>query len=408
MLKNNAVRKDFKMLSETMEGYPLGYFDNAATTLKPQSVIQAITDYYEKYSVNIHRGDYEISYQVTDKVEKARINMADFINASSFEQIIYTSGATESLNLVAMGYGLTHLKKGDVILTTEAEHASNILPWFEVAKATGAIIRYFPMNEEGLITDIDGVLSSDVKVVTLAHVSNVLGHINPVEEIIEKAHHVGAIVVLDGAQSAPHLKIDVQALDVDFFAFSGHKMLGPTGIGVLYGKQQLLDELTPLLSGGGANARFNMLGEVVLKGSPAKFEAGTPHIAGILGLDAAIEYLKEVGMDDIHAYELELRDYAYEAMKEMDHLKIYNPSARTGIIAFNVKGIFSQDVCAYLSKYGFALRAGNHCAKVLHEVIKTNDTCRLSLYLYNTKDEIDRFLEVIKDITLEKTVELYI
>lgn len=405
---NNTLKKDFKMLNETMEGYPLGYFDNAATTLKPQSVIQAISDYYEKYSVNIHRGDYDISFKVTDMVEKARDNMATFINAQSADEIIYTSGATEALNLVAMGYGLANLQKGDVILTTEAEHASNILPWFEVAKKTGAIIKYLPMDEEGKITDYTSLLTQDVKVVTMAHVSNVLGHINPVEDIIKKAHEVGAIVILDGAQSTPHLKIDVQALDVDFFAFSGHKMLGPTGIGVLYGKEKLLQELMPLKSGGGANARFNIFGEVVLKGSPAKFEAGTPHIAGILGFDAAITYLNEVGMDKIHAYELELRNYAYEALKKMDHITIYNPSAQSGIISFNVKGIFSQDVCAYLSKFGFALRAGNHCAKVLHGVIKTNDTCRLSLYLYNTKEEIDRFIEVIKDITLEKTIALYI
>ncbi len=405
---NNTLKNDFKMLKETMEGHPLGYFDNAATTLKPQSVIQAISDYYEKYSVNIHRGDYDISYKVTDMVEKARVNMAHFINAQSADEIIYTSGATEALNLVAMGYGLTHLQEGDVILTTEAEHASNILPWFEVSKKTGAIIKYMPMDEEGIITDYESVLTKDVKVVTMAHVSNVLGHINPVEEIVQKAHEVGAIVILDGAQSAPHLKIDVKALDVDFFAFSGHKMLGPTGIGVLYGKQHLLEELMPLKSGGGANARFNIFGEVVLKGSPAKFEAGTPHIAGILGFDAAITYLNEVGMDKISAYELKLRKYAYEALKDMDHITIYNPSAQSGIISFNVKGIFSQDVCAYLSKFGFALRAGSHCAKVLHEVIKTNDTCRLSLYLYNTKEEIDRFIEVIKDITLEKTVALYI
>lgn len=406
MIDVNTLRKDFDMLKQTMEGHPLVYFDNAATTLKPQSVSQRLMHYYTHQSVNIHRGDYELSFKLTDEVEKARQHVAKFIGAQS-DEIIYTSGATQSLNQIAFGYGLNILQEGDVILTTQTEHASNLLPWFEIARQKKAIVKYFEVNEEGEITNFDAI-DETVKIITIAHVSNVLGHINPIKEIATRGHAVGAIVVVDAAQSVPHLQIDVSDLDVDFMAFSGHKMLGPTGIGVLYGKANLLDDMTPHIWGGGANSRFNKEGEVLLKKAPARFEAGTPNIAGILGLDSAISYLEAVGLNKIHAYELELRQYAYEKMKQLDHVEIYNPTANTGLIAFNVKGIFAQDTCAYLSHFGFALRGGNHCAKILHEVIKAHDTCRLSLYLYNSKDEIDRFIEVLAEVTLEKTVDLYL
>lgn len=409
MLDAKTLRKDFKMLEVKMADHPLVYFDNAATTFKPSSVIDAINKYYATESVSVHRGDYEISYRLTSEVEQARQHMASFINANAHE-IIYMSGATEALNQVAYGFGLDYLKEGDVILTTLGEHSSNILPWFEVAKTTGAKIEYIQMNNEGIIDlkSYSKQIRPEVKIVTLAQVSNVLGHINPIKEMTQLAHEVGAIVVVDGAQSIPHLKVDMKDLNVDFFAFSGHKMLGPTGIGVLYGKYGLLEKMKPIKLGGGANARFNKKGEVLLSEIPTRFEAGTPNIAGILGLDAAITYLEKVGQNNIHAYEKELRNYLMSQIEEMDHLTIYNPSAESGIVSFNVKDIFAQDVCSYLNHYGFALRAGNHCAKILHEVIGSNETCRISLYFYNTKEEIDRFVEVISEISLEKTIDLYL
>lgn len=403
------IRQDFPILTRTMEDKPLIYFDNAATTFKPQVVIDAVTNYYLNESVNIHRGDYALSHDVSNHFDEVRRKVARFINASE-KEIIFTSGASEALNIVAMGYGMKYLKKGDVILTTEAEHASNILPWFNVAKKTGAIVEYIPMDEQGRLTidDVQSVMSERVKVIVIAHVSNVLGYINPMKEISQLAHEYGAIVVCDGAQSVAHMPIDVIDLDVDFFGFSAHKMCGPTGVGVLYGKYELLEKSDPLLYGGGSNARFNTCGDVTLKHSPEKFESGTRNIEGVLGFGAAIDYLNNLGMNNIEQYEQELHHYLMGHLKEMDNLIIYNPDADTAITAFNVKGIFAQDVAAYLSKYGIALRAGNHCAKILLEVLGTNETLRCSLYFYNTKEEIDTFINVLKDITLEKTIDMYL
>ena len=403
------IRKDFPILKKKMEDKPLIYFDNAATTFKPQAVIDAVTNYYVNESVNIHRGDYALSHDVSNHFENVRQQVADFIGAQK-KEIIFTSGASEALNIVANGYGLKYLKEGDVILTTEAEHASNILPWFNVAKKTGAIVEYIPMDSEGRLTieDVKSALHDKVKVILIAHVSNVLGYINPIQEISKLAHEIGAVVVCDGAQSVAHMPIDVKALDVDFFGFSAHKMCGPTGVGVLYGKYELLEASDPLLYGGGSNARFNTCGDVTLKHSPDKYESGTRNIEGVLGFGAAIEYLNEIGMDKVHEIETELHDYLMAKLKELDNLIIYNPEADTAITAFNVKGIFAQDVAAYLSSFGIACRAGNHCPKILLEVLRTNETLRCSLYFYNTKEEIDTFVDVLKGITLEKTIDMYL
>ena len=392
-----------------MEDKPLIYFDNAATTFKPQAVIDAVTNYYVNESVNIHRGDYALSHDVSNHFENVRQQVADFIGAQK-KEIIFTSGASEALNIVANGYGLKYLKEGDVILTTEAEHASNILPWLNVAKKTGAIVEYIAMDREGRLTieDVKSALHDKVKVILIAHVSNVLSYINPIQEISKLAHEIGAVVVCDGAQSVAHMPIDVKALDVDFFGFSAHKMCGPTGVGVLYGKYELLEASDPLLYGGGSNARFNTCGDVTLKHSPDKYESGTRNIEGVLGFGAAIEYLNEIGMDKVHEIETELHDYLMAKLKELDNLIIYNPEADTAITAFNVKGIFAQDVAAYLSSFGIACRAGNHCAKILLEVLRTNETLRCSLYFYNTKEEIDTFVDVLKGITLEKTIDMYL
>lgn len=403
------IRQDFPILKKKMEDKPLIYFDNAATTFKPQAVIDAVINYYTNESVNIHRGDYQLSHEVSTHFEDVRQSVADFIGAQK-KEIIFTSGASESLNIVAQGYGMKHLKEGDVILTTEAEHASNILPWFNVAKKKKAIVEYIPMDNEGRLTieDVKSVLTDKVKVIVIAHVSNVLGYVNPIKEICKLAHEIGAVVVCDGAQSVAHMPIDVEELDVDFFGFSAHKMCGPTGVGVLYGKYELLEASDPLLYGGGSNARFNTCGDVTLKHAPDKFESGTRNIEGVLGLGAAIDYLKSIGMDEVVNIERELYEYLMEKLLELDNLIIYNPKADTAITAFNVKGIFAQDVAAYLSSFGIALRAGNHCAKILLEVLGTNETLRCSLYFYNTKEEIDTFVDVLKEITLEKTIDMYL
>ena len=398
MLDVQSIRKDFPMLNgKTMQGKPLVYLDNGATTLKPQCVIDAMTDYYTHYSGNAHRGDYDISHEVDESYEHTREIVKDFIHANRKEEIVMTSGATESLNLVAFGYGMTHLHEGDEILLTVAEHASNILPWFEVVKHTGAHISYIPLTEEGCLTleNVKKATTSHTKIISIAHVTNVLGFEAPMKDICKWAHDHGIIVVCDGAQSVPHMKVDVQDMDVDFLAFSGHKMCGPTGVGVLYGKYDLLCDTNPLHFGGGSNARFYMNGEVSLKNPPYKFEAGTPHIASVIGLGAAIEYLNKIGMDTIHQYELELRQYCIDQMKNVDQVILYNEKA-VGPIAFNIKGVFSQDAGSLFNKYGVAVRSGQHCAKLLDVFLNVSTTLRASLYFYNTKEDVDRFIEACK------------
>lgn len=405
MFDVNKIRNDFPMIKNNKD---LAYFDSSATSFKPQSVIDAINEYYTKYNSNIHRGDYDISIQASKAYDDARIAVAKFINANDSKEVVFTNGTTNSLNIVAYGYCLKYLKKGDVILTTLEEHASNILPLFRVAKLTGAEIKYIQLNDDATF-NIDNYLKCfenyNVKFVSLPQISNVMGYVNPVKEIVKIAHQNNAIVNIDGAQSVPHIKVDVKDLDIDFLSFSSHKMLGPAGIGVLYGKYALLEKMDPEHLGGGANARYDVDGNIILKNVPEVFEAGTPNIEGVIGLKAAIEYLDNIGMNNIEEYGKELSKYFMDKLSKIDNVIIYNKKADTGIVTFNMKGIFAQDAASYFNKNGIAVRTGNHCAKILFNVIGATETIRASMYLYNTKEEIDKFIEVIKNTTLEKCVD---
>jgi len=398
MFDVQKVRQDFPMLNgKKMHNQPLIYLDNGATTLKPQAVIDSVCEYLTNYSGNAHRGDYDLSHEVDEKYESAREIIQTFINAKRREEIVFTSGSTDSLNMIAYGYGQTHLKQGDEVLLTVAEHASNTLPWFDVAQSTGAVIRYIELDKQGRIVldNVKKAINEHTKIISIAEVTNVLGFDAPIKEICAYAHERGIIVVVDGAQSVPHKVTDVQATDIDFLAFSGHKMCGPTGIGVLYGKYDLLCETKPTRLGGGSNSRYNSCGVVTLKKPPYKFEAGTPHIEGAIGLGAAAQYLLSLGMDDVRAYEKELRSYCIKKMKTLDNVVIYNEHSE-GAIAFNIKNVFAQDGASLFNTYGIAVRAGQHCAKILDEFLNVTFTLRVSFYFYNTKEEIDTFIEVCK------------
>lgn len=401
------IREDFPMLKHQMQGCDLIYFDNAATTFKPKCVIDAVVHYYENLGVNCHRGDYELSYQVDTAYENCRKAVAKFIHADE-KEIVFTSGASASLNMIAYSYG-KFLQEGDVILSCEAEHASNILPWLKVAEEKGCVVEYIELDQEGRLTisNFKKAMHDRVKVVALAQVTNVLGFLVPMKEITQIAHEYGAVVVMDIAQSAPHLSVDVKDIDCDFAAFSAHKMCGPTGIGVLYGKYDWLQKMDPFMVGGGSNARFDMCGNILLKDAPYKFETGTPAIEAVLGFHAAIDYLSNIGMDNIHAYEKELHDYAIEKLSKLENVEIYNPTADGGIITFNIKGVFAQDAASYFNSNGIAVRAGQHCAKLLMERLQTGATLRASCTFYNTKDEVDRFVEVCKNATIENCLNVF-
>ncbi len=403
MFDVKKIREDFPMLKNDCV-----YLDNAATTFKPWKVIDAVTKYYTELSVNIHRGDYDLSYQVSEEYDQSRKTVAKFINSDERE-VVFTSGASSSLNLVAYGYGQKYLKEGDVVLSSEAEHASNILPWFKACEVTKATVEYIPLTPEGVMTveSFKSAMHDRVKVVSIASVSNVMGQLIPIKEITKIAHEYGAIVVIDGAQSVPHLKTDVKEWDIDFLAFSAHKMCGPTGVGVLYGKYELLEMTDPFMLGGGSNARFDICGNILLKNSPYKFEAGTPAIEAVLGLKAAIEYLMDIGMDQIEAYEAELKTYFVSRLDEMPNITVYNKSAHTGIVTFNVNGVFAQDAATFLNSKKIAVRAGNHCAKILIELLDTSETIRASFYFYNTKEDIDKFIDAVKEVTVENCVGLF-
>ena len=405
MFDVNKVRNDFPMFKNNPN---LIYFDSAATSFKPQCVIDRVKEYYEKFNTSIHRGDYDLSVSISKEYDDTREIVRHFLNASDKKCIVFTNGASSSLNLVAYGWGQKYLKKGDVILTTEAEHASNILPWFKVAEVTGATIEYIPLNENATF-NMDNYIkcfeNKNIKVVTMTQVSNVMGYVYPIKEITKIAHEHGAIVNVDGAQSVPHIKVDVTDLDIDFLSFSSHKMCGPAGIGVLYGKYDLLQASDPFMLGGGSNARFDICGNILLKNAPDKFEAGTPDIEGVLGLNSAIKYLESIGMENIESYGKELTQYFIEQLSKLDNVEIYNKDSEAGIVTFNMKGIFAQDAASYFNKNGIAVRSGNHCAKILINVIGVSESIRASMYFYNTKQEVDKFIEVIKDTTLEKCVD---
>ncbi len=406
MLDVETIKKDFPMLNgKTMNDKPLVYLDNGATTFKPKQVIETVNHFYNDITSNIHRGDYEIAYKADVAYDHCRETIAKFINCEP-KEVVFTSGASASLNMAAYSCGLCKLKKDDVILITEAEHASNVLPWFRVAEKTGAKVEYIPLTQEGRISieNFEAAMDERVRIVAVASVTNVLGYIAPVKQICEIAHKYGAIVVVDGAQSVPHMPTDVKEWDCDLLAFSGHKMIGPSGVGVLYGKYQILQEMEPMMLGGGANSRFDVCGNVLLKEAPFKFEAGTPNIEGVMGLDAAAQYLMNIGMANIAEYEKELHAYMTKELSKLDNVIVYNPNGDSGIVAFNVKDIFSQDAAGYLNSQGVAVRSGNHCAKILVNFLKVSDTIRASLYLYNTKADVDALIEALKTCTIENCI----
>ena len=410
-MDSNQIRKDFPILKRTMSDHPLIYMDNSATTLKPRPVIDAVMNYYTYLGANAHRGDYEMSAQVDQAFEGARKTAQKFINAKYTEEIVFTSGSTQGLNEVALMLAHDKLKDGDVILTDEAEHASSILPWMMASKRLE--IRYIPLDDQGKITmeNVRKVMDETVKVICVAHVSNVLGFEAPVKEMAALAHSYGAYMIVDGAQSAPHLPIDVQDMDMDFFILSAHKMCGPTGIGILYGKKDLLESLNPVYYGGESNARFYKNGVVTLKHTPWKFESGTQPIEGAIGMAAAMDYLTAIGKENIHAYEWELKQYFLSKVEKMDTIKLYNATSQSGICTFNVldhgKLIPAQDVASFLNTKGIAVRSGQHCAKLLPDVIGAFGTCRASFYIYNTKEEIDTLVEALQEATLENCVNIF-
>jgi len=387
-------REDFPMLENNII-----YMDNGATTFKPQAVLDKMNEYYTKYCANCHRGDYNISYQVDLEYEDTRDLVQEFLGAANREEIIFTSGTTEALNMIVSGFFNNILEAGDEIILSRSEHASNILPWYRLAKEKHAHIKYVDLDEKYHVSldNIKKAITSKTKIIALAHVTNVIGDIRPIKEISEIAHEKGIFVVVDGAQSTPHMKIDVVDLDCDFFTFSGHKMLGPTGIGVLYGRKELLEEMEPLNLGGGMSDSFDSENEIYLKALPNRLEAGTPNIAGVLGLGEAIRYIKTIGIDKIKEHEINLRKYLVDKLILIPHIDIINMHSDTGIIAFNIDGIFSQDVAYYLNKYNICVRAGSHCAKILKNATGVTNTVRISLYMYNNYEEIDELVELLTD-----------
>lgn len=390
------IRELFPILTQEVNGNPLVYLDSAATSQKPVQVIEALDKYYREYNSNVHRGVHTLGTRATDGYEGAREKVRKFINAKSIQEVIFTRGTTTSLNTVAASYGRANLSEGDEIVISYMEHHSNIIPWQQVAKATGATLKYLPLQEDGSISleDAKNTITANTKIVSVMQVSNVLGVINPVKEIARIAHENGAIMVVDGAQSAPHLHVDVQNLDCDFFAFSSHKMCGPTGIGVLYGKKHLLEQMEPV-EFGGEMIDFVGLYESTWKELPWKFEGGTPIIAGAIGLGAAIDFLNEVGMEHIEAHEHKLAAYAMEKMSTVEGLTIYGPkdaSNRAGVVTFNLEDVHPHDVATVLDAEGIAVRAGHHCAQPLMKWLNVSATARASFYLYNTEDDIDKLV----------------
>lgn len=390
------IRKLFPILDQEVNGQPLVYLDSAATSQKPAAVIEAIEEYYRGFNSNVHRGVHTLGTKATDAYEGAREKVRKFINASSTEEIIFTRGTTTSLNTVAKSYGSANIKEGDEIVISYMEHHSNIIPWQQLAKEKGAVLKYIPLQEDGTISleDVRATITEATKIVSVMQVSNVLGVINPVKEIAKIAHEHDAIMVVDGAQSTPHMKVDVRDLDCDFFAFSGHKMVGPTGIGVLYGKKELLEKMEPI-EFGGEMIDFVGLYESTWKELPWKFEAGTPIIAGAIGLGAAIDFLEGIGMDQIEQHEHKLAAYAIEKLSEVEGLTIYgtkDPEKRAGVVTFNINDVHPHDVATVLDADGIAVRAGHHCAQPLMKWLDVSSTARASFYLYNTEEDIDKLV----------------
>lgn len=394
-MTNYEIRNDFPILRENK----IAYLDSGATTQRPIQVLDKVDNFYKSENANPHRGAYKLSIQATEVYENARQKVADFINAPSARNIVFTRNATESLNLLAYSYGLNNVKKDDKIVLSIMEHHSNLVPWQMVCQKNGAKLEYMYTNSNGELTteEIDKKIVPGVKIVGITQVSNVLGTINPIKEIIKKAHSVGAIVIVDGSQSVPHMKVDVQKLDADFLVFSGHKMLSPFGIGVLYGKNNLLDSMTPFLFGGDM-IEYVYEQETIFAEVPTKFEAGTQNVGGAVGISAAIDYLKNIGMENIEKIEKELTKYAYEELSKLDFITLYGPKdlpKRSGVFSFNVNGVHPHDVASVLDSQDVCVRSGNHCAQPLLRYMNLDSTCRASLYVYNTKEDIDRLVKAL-------------
>ncbi len=389
-----AIRQQFPILHQQVNGKQLVYLDNAATSQKPLSVIEALDNYYKGYNSNVHRGVHTLGTKATDAYEGAREKVRKFINARSMQEIVFTRGTTTALNMIASSYGMEHVGAGDEIVITYMEHHANIIPWQQVAKKKGATLKYIPLQEDGTISleDVEKTVTPNTKIVSVMYVSNVLGTINPIKEITAIAHRNGAIMVVDGAQSTPHMKIDVQDLDCDFYVLSSHKMCGPTGVGALYGKKHILENMEPA-EFGGEMIDFVDLYESTWKELPWKHEAGTPIIGGAIGLGAAIDFLEDLGLENIEAHEHKLVQYAMERLSEVEGVTIYGPKHRAGLVTFNIDDVHPHDVATVLDVEGIAVRAGHHCAQPLMRWLKVSATARASFYLYNTEEEVDAFVE---------------
>lgn len=399
MFDVKKIRQDFAMFRNNpkMQGYPLVFLDNASTTFKPDAVVNEINKYLQEETSNSHRGDYDLCFKVDTKIKETRKHIAQFLNANE-DEVVFTSGDTMGLNIIAMGYGFKYLQAGDEVLISQEEHASNVLPWFKLKELKGIDVKFIPLTKEGRITfdNVKKVVTPKTRIISVAHMSNVLGYKVDIKELIEFAHKNNILVVVDGAQSVPHLKTDVKELDIDFLTFSAHKMCGPTGIGALYGKKELLESMDTALLGGGMNVTFNLDGTYKPLPAPAKFEAGTLNVEGIYGFDAAIQYINNIGIENIEKYEHEIKEYAIKRMKEVEGLVIYNEDSEAGIVSFNLKGVFAQDLATFLNSKGIAVRSGQHCAKLLHTFLGELATCRASFYFYTTKEEIDALVEALK------------
>lgn len=399
-MNNIDFLKDFPTLNKEKNGKRIVYLDSAATTQKPNSVINSIKDYYEQSNANPHRGAYELSVLATEAYDEAREKVKKFINAKYREEIIFTKNATESFNLLAMSYGMTYINEGDEIVISIAEHHSNLIPWQQVAKAKGAILKYMYTDENGELTEeeVKSKITEKTKIVSITHVSNALGTINPVKEIAEYAHSKGAVVIVDGAQSVPHIKVDVRDINADFLVIAGHKLLAPMGIGILYGKKELLEKMPPLMFGGDM-VEYVYEQETTFNVLPYKFEAGTQNVEAAVGLSKAIDYLNGIGMENIEKIEKELMTYAYKEMSKLEYVKIYGPKdieKRGGVLSFEIEGIHPHDVASIFDTFGVCIRAGNHCAQPLMRYMGINATSRASIYFYNTKEDVDRLIEAVK------------
>ncbi len=395
------LRADFPILDQTVHGHPLVYFDNAATSQKPRAVIDALVRYYERDNANVHRGIHELSNRSTNAFEAARERTRKFLNARSTEEIIFTRGTTEGINLIANAWGGKFIKAGDVILLTEMEHHSNIVPWQMLAERTGAKLRYIPITgDEGLLDldKLDSLLTPEVKLFAMVHISNALGTVNPVTELCARARRLGITTLVDGAQSAGHMPVDVQAIGCDFYAFSGHKICGPTGIGALYGRKEVLEQTPPWHGGGEMIATVDYF-KSTWNTLPHKFEAGTPDISGPIGLHAALDYLDAVGRENIFRHDLDLATYAYRRLSELKGVRLFGPKGeRGGLVSFLLDDVHAHDVVTIADRYGVALRGGHHCTQPLMKKLGVPSTARASFYFYNTRAEVDRFIEVVKEI----------